>query len=78
MNNFSSYVVGKLLGACLSGFGLLLFTTKSGEDLRDNIKKETQKIVDDVKAAIESRQKELIEELDNLRHGKAIKLETHD
>ncbi|NSW51229.1 MAG: YtxH domain-containing protein [Anaerolineae bacterium] len=76
MKKVWSFLTGLLVGAWLTGVTVLLFTPLSGKDLREKIKQESNQLMQDVKSASEMRQKELLEELENLRQGKNIKLDS--
>jgi len=78
MKKVGLFMLGTFIGAWFAGVLVLLFTPMSGKDIREKITTETQKIVDDVKTASDLRQKELKQELDTFRQGKAIKLESSD
>jgi len=55
----------------------LLLTPLSGDNLRKEIGDRTQIIIEDVKQASMQRQEELKAELENLRLGKNIQLESN-
>lgn len=76
MKKFGSFLIGLLTGAWLAGVSILLFTPMAGKELREKIKTEAEKLAEDVKNASELRQKELAVELETLRQGKKIKLDS--
>ena len=76
MKNAGFFALGAFIGGLLAGIAVLLVTPMSGEDLRKEITDQTNKLVDDVKQASIDRQEELKNELEALRLGKTIKLES--
>lgn len=76
MKNVGFFALGAFIGGLLAGIAVLLITPMSGNDLRKEIKSQTDKLVEDVKQASMDRQEELKNELETLRMGKAIKLES--
>lgn len=67
MNRIISFLSGAVMGALVGATLALLFTPASGEELRNKMGEQAQKIQDEVKSATESRRAELEEQLANLR-----------
>ena len=76
MKKFAHFSIGLLIGAVLTGVTVLLITPVSGKQLQEEIKNKVDEIVYDVKEASELRQKELKSELETLRQGKTIQIES--
>ena len=76
MKKVGFFTLGALIGGMLAGIAVLLFTPMSGVELRKEINQQANKLIDDVKQASVDRQEELREELESLRLGKNIKLES--
>ena len=76
MKKAGFFALGAFIGGILAGIAVLLLTPMSGDDLRKEIKDQTDNLVNDVKQASHDRQDELKTELENLRLGKVIKLES--
>ena len=76
MKKAGFFALGAFIGGLLAGIAVLLLTPMSGDDLRKEIKDQTDNLVNDVKQASHDRQDELKTELENLRLGKVIKLES--
>lgn len=77
MKNAGYFILGTLIGSVMAGIAVLLLTPLSGDNLRKEIGDRTQIIIEDVKQASTQRQEELKAELENLRLGKNIKLESN-
>ena len=77
MKNAGYFILGTLIGSVMAGLAVLLLTPLSGDNLRKEIGDRTQIIIEDVKQASIQRQEELKAELENLRLGKNIKLESN-
>ncbi|MEE4194617.1 MAG: YtxH domain-containing protein [Anaerolineae bacterium] len=75
MKKVGFFTLGAIIGGLLAGIAVLLLTPMSGNDLRQEIKVQSDKLINDVKQASFDRQEELKAELENLRLGKVIKLE---
>jgi gas vesicle protein len=78
MKKAGFFALGAFIGGLLAGIAVLLITPMSGDDFRKEIVDQTSKLVDDVKQASLDRQDELKAELETLRLGKVIKLESND
>lgn len=76
MKKAGFFALGAFIGGLLAGIAVLLLTPMSGDDLRKEIKDQTENLVNEVKQASLDRQDELKAELENLRLGKVIKLES--
>ena len=76
MKKAGFFALGAFIGGLLAGIAVLLLTPMSGNDLRKEIKGQTENLVNEVKQASLDRQEELKAELENLRLGKVIKLES--
>lgn len=78
MKNAGFFALGAFIGGVLAGIAVLLITPMSGIDLRKEIKNHSTKLLDEVKKASMDRQEELKTELETLRLGKNIKLESSE
>jgi len=67
MSRFTSFLNGVVIGAIAGAVIALLLTPKSGEDLRDDIRREVDEILEEGRRAAERRQRELEEQLNQLR-----------
>lgn len=67
MGKFSSFLNGMIIGAIAGAAIALLLAPKSGEDLRDDIKREVDEILEEGRRASEQRQREMEEQLNRLR-----------
>ena len=76
MKKFGYFSLGTFIGAIISGVLVLLFTPLSGKQLQNDISYKIQETIDAIKEASELRQEELISELEILRQGKTIKIES--
>ncbi len=76
MKKFGYFSLGTFIGAIISGILVLLFTPESGKQLQDDISYKIQETIDTIKEASELRQEELKSELEILRQGKTIKIES--
>ena len=76
MKKFGFFTFGLLLGAAIAGGVVLLTTPVSGKKLQEDIANKVKLLVDDVKEASELRQEELKSELETLRQGKTIQIES--
>ena len=76
MKKVGFFALGAFIGGLLAGITVLLITPMSGADLRKEINERTNTLVEDVKQASLDRQEELKTELENLRLGKTIKIES--
>jgi gas vesicle protein len=76
MKNAGFFALGAFIGGVLAAIAVLLVTPMSGNDLRKEIKNQSEKLITDVKQASMDRQEELKTELETLRLGKNIKLES--
>jgi gas vesicle protein len=77
MKNAGYFILGTLIGSVMAGIAVLLLTPLSGDNLRKEIGDRTHIIIEDVKQASIQRQEELKAELENLRLGKNIKVESN-
>ena len=76
MKKFGYFSLGALLGALISGVLVLLFTPASGKQIQDDLTIKVQETIDAIKEASELRQEELKSELEILRQGKTIQIES--
>ncbi|MCD4752597.1 MAG: YtxH domain-containing protein [Anaerolineaceae bacterium] len=76
MKKFGYFSLGAFIGALISGILVLLFTPVSGKQLQNDISYKIQETIDAIKEASELRQEELKSELEILRQGKTIKIES--
>ena len=67
MNRFTSFLNGVVIGAIAGAVIALLLAPKSGEDLRDDIGREVDEILEEGRRAAQQRQRELEEQLNQLR-----------
>ncbi len=67
MGRFGSFLNGMIIGAIAGAVIALLLAPKSGEDLRDEIKREVDEILEEGRRAAEQRQHEMEEQLNRLR-----------
>ena len=72
MNKFLSLVGGVILGGLVSAATVLLFTPKSGDAVRADIKHEVDAILEEGRRASEVRRNELEAQLNQMR-GDAMK-----
>ena len=76
MKKFAHFSIGLLFGAVIAGITVILITPLSGKQLQEEIKNKADGILADVKEASEIRQEELKSELETLRQGKTIQIES--
>ncbi len=76
MKKFAHFCIGLLIGAVITGATVILITPMSGKQLQEEIKNKVDEIMNDVKDASELRQEELKSELESLRQGKPIQIES--
>lgn len=76
MKKVGFFVLGAFIGGVLAGIGVLLSTPKAGVEFRKEINEKINTLVSEVKQASMDRQEELKDELESLRLGKNIKLES--
>jgi len=76
MKKFGYFSLGTFIGALISGILVLLFTPVSGKKMQNDISYKIQETIDALKEASELRQEELKSELEILRHGKTIQIES--
>ncbi len=67
MKKISRFITGAFLGALVSSLLVLLFTPKSGNQLRNTVTERVQNIATDIRHASEQKRKELEEELESLK-----------
>lgn len=67
MARLVSFLSGMIVGMAAGGVAALLFAPKAGEDLRDDIKREVDEILEEGRRAAEQRQREMEEQLNRLR-----------
>ena len=67
MKKMSRFITGAFLGAFISSLLVLLFTPKSGDQLRNTVTERAQSIAADIRHASEQKRKELEEELERLK-----------
>lgn len=67
MAKFSSFLNGLIIGALGGAVIALLLAPQSGEDLRDDIRREVEEILEEGRRASEQRQREMEEQLNRLR-----------
>jgi gas vesicle protein len=63
MSKTSNFLAGAFLGAAVGSILALLFTPKSGEELRKELQEKADQIAVEVKKAAEQKQQELEEEI---------------
>lgn len=63
MSKTSSFLKGVFFGAAVGSFLALIFTPKSGEEIRKDLQEKADQIVVEVKKAAEQKQQELEEEI---------------
>ena len=63
MSKTSNFLAGAFLGAAVGSILALLFTPKSGEELRKELQEKADQIAVEVKKAVEQKQQELEEEI---------------
>jgi len=66
MNTSIRFLNGFFIGAIVGALLALLLTPKSGQDLRDEIKREVDEVLAEGRRAAEQRQRELEEQLRQL------------
>ena len=76
MKKFGYFSLGAFIGTIISGILVLLFTPVSGKQMQDDIAYKVQETIDAIKEASELRQEELKSELEILRQGKTIQIES--
>lgn len=67
MVKFGSFLSGFLIGAVGAAAMVLLFTPKSGDQLRDELKHEVDEILEEGRKATDLRRQELENQLSQLR-----------
>ncbi len=67
MGKFGSFLNGMIIGALGGAVIALLLAPQSGEDLRDDIRREVEEILEEGRRASEQRQREMEEQLNRLR-----------
>ena len=68
MSKLANFMNGLILGVIGGAAIALLMTPKSGEQLRDELKREVDDILEEGRRASEQRQRELERQLNQLRH----------
>jgi gas vesicle protein len=69
MGKFISFLAGLLTGALIGAVVALLFAPMSGEELRDEAQARADKVVADVRSAVEKERQRLETELEALKRG---------
>ncbi len=69
MRSISRFISGAVLGSAVAAVLVLLFTPKSGPQLRDRVRGEIRSFADEIKLASEQKRVELEEELARLKAG---------
>lgn len=67
MKKISRFITGAFLGVLVSSVLVLMFTPKSGNQLRNTLTERVQNIATDIRHASEQKRKELEEELERLK-----------
>lgn len=67
MGKFGNFLSGMIIGALGGAVIALLLAPQSGEDLRDDIRREVEEILEEGRRASEQRQREMEEQLNRLR-----------
>jgi len=67
MKKISRFMTGAFLGVLVSSVLVLMFTPKSGNQLRNTLTERVQNIATDIRHASEQKRKELEEELERLK-----------
>lgn len=67
MGKFGSFINGFLIGAVAAAAVVLLVTPKSGDQLRDDLKREVDEILDEGRKASDLKRQELENQLSQLR-----------
>jgi len=68
MSKLGSFINGLILGVLGGAAIALLMTPKSGVELRDDLRREVDEILEEGRRASEQRQKELERQLNQLRN----------
>lgn len=68
MGRFGSFLNGFFIGAIVSAAIALLLAPKSGVELRDELKREVDDILEEGRRAAAQRQRELEQQLNQLRN----------
>jgi gas vesicle protein len=69
MRGFFSFLAGLLSGALVGGVAALLFAPMSGDELQAEARSRVDRVVADVKKAVEQERRRLEDELESLKRG---------
>jgi len=69
MSRFMSFLAGLLAGALVGAIIALLFAPMSGEELRSEAQARADKVIGDVRKAVDEERKRLQNELEALKRG---------
>ncbi|MGF1507611.1 MAG: hypothetical protein GYB64_05080 [Chloroflexi bacterium] len=69
MQRVLNFLAGLLIGALIGALLGILLAPSSGEELRDDISQRAEKVVSDVRSAIEQERERLETELEALKKG---------
>lgn len=75
MRKLGVFLAGLLAGLLTGGVLLLLFTPQSGTALQKRIREKIEQVVEESKAAAETRRLELEEQLESFKQGRPIVLQ---
>ena len=76
MRKFLVFLAGFLAGLWIGGLMSVLFAPEAGSELQDRIRKGVEKLVEEGKAAAETRRQDLEEQLESFRQGRPITLQS--
>ncbi len=69
MKQFFAFLMGAFIGALIGAVLALLFTPRSGEELRQQVRSRVEQIAEDIRSAVEDERKRLEEEFAALKSG---------
>ncbi len=69
MKQFFAFLIGAFIGALIGAVLALLFTPRSGEELRQQVRSRVEQIAEDIRSAVEDERKRLEEEFAALKSG---------
>jgi len=75
MRKFFVFLAGVLVGAWTGGMLSLLFAPESGSEMQIRIREGVNRLVEEGKAAADSRRHELEEQLESFKQGRLITLQ---
>jgi len=76
MRKFFVFLAGFLVGLWAGGIISILFAPEAGSELQRRIREGVEKLVEEGKAAAETRRRELEEQMESFKQGRPITLQS--